>query len=616
MGGNQNRAVIYCRVSTQEQVQKDALDVQVIEAVRVAEEQGWQLVDRYIEMESATTAEGRSEYLRLISDMRTDKFDIIVIKSLDRINRNAKNWYIFLDELVSNDKRLYIYMEHDFYRTDNNLLAGIKAILAEQYSRDLSKKINNAHHYRQQNGTTVLITNNTYGYRKNPDKSVRIIPEEAEIIVRMYQLTAQGYGSRSVSILLYNDGILNRNGKQITETTIRRIIRNPLFKGTAVMNKKHFDFEKKKVVNNPKSEWIYHPGMVPAIVDESLWEQANAMMDANRRGKAQGIVRGKQKGLYDFSGKIQCGCCGAPYYKTFRRRYSDQQEIMIEWKCSTYLKNGRIKKDCRDQMRKVPKEFAQGCDNIHLKQTELMEMVDDLAMQMFRPDDKTDLIEHIISLLDKVLLAPADRGKNLNVQECLKVIQMKKAKLLDKLLDGIVSDADYQRKLRELEQQEEQYAKQVQAEEQNRKMYEKAKIRLNTIRERMQGDEGDKIMSEIFMAAISGITVYEKELIIDWNPAALMDISFRDEKNMEHYRIFVEVNKYFVKEKTQREHKKQEMLRIIRENPTITNRELAETLEVSYSMARRWIDQFREKGMIHFEGKGGKGKWVVDHIQT
>ena len=67
--------------------------------------------------------------------MKEDKYDIIVIKSLDRLNRSAKNWYLFVEELMMYDKLLYIYMDQSFYHTDDNLLAGIRAILAEQYSR-------------------------------------------------------------------------------------------------------------------------------------------------------------------------------------------------------------------------------------------------------------------------------------------------------------------------------------------------------------------------------------------------------------------------------------------------------------------------------------------------
>ena len=85
------RAVIYCRVSTQEKVQIDALQIQIREARKTVADNKWILIDQYIESESATTAERRREYLRLYSDMSTGKFDIIVIKSEDRLNRNVKD---------------------------------------------------------------------------------------------------------------------------------------------------------------------------------------------------------------------------------------------------------------------------------------------------------------------------------------------------------------------------------------------------------------------------------------------------------------------------------------------------------------------------------------------
>ena len=62
--------------------------------------------------------------------------------------RNVKDWYIFVDKLVVNGKKLYMYLDGDFYTPDNALITGIKAILAEEYSRDLSKKLNNANKRR------------------------------------------------------------------------------------------------------------------------------------------------------------------------------------------------------------------------------------------------------------------------------------------------------------------------------------------------------------------------------------------------------------------------------------------------------------------------------------
>ncbi len=612
-----NRAVIYCRVSTQEQAQKDALEVQVKEAVQVCQEMGWTLVDRYVEMETATVAEARSEYMRLISDIHTNKFDIIIVKSQDRINRNTKNWYLLIDEIVSNDKQLYLYMEHEFYRPDNNLLTGIKAILAEQYSRDLSKKINNAHTYRQKNGTTVLITNHTYGLRKNPDKSVTIIPEEAEVVRRMYALIAQGYGSRSVSILLYKEGITNRNGKQITETTIRRIIRNPLFKGTAVMNRTHFDFEKKKTLKNPESEWIYHPNMVPAIVDDELWSQANRMMDLNRRAASPGKPRKRGKTVpYEFSGKICCGNCGAVYYKTFRRRYSNQEEIIVEWKCSNYLRNGRKNRNCRSRIRKVAREDTEGCDNIHLSQEGLVHMVDDLSRSMFGAAAENSLIHEIMAVLKDVLVDADAGGAKELLQKSLAEIRRKKEVLLDKLLDGIVSDEDYQKKLEGFQRKEEQLEKKLQEETNKAWADQQACSRLEEIHQKLRAGGSRRILSELVLSAIRTILVFEDRLEIAINPGVFDDLPGQSSVDVSACQRSVDVRDYFQRKKADKERKQALMLEYLKEDRAITVKKLAGKLEISVSMARRWMEELRKNQAVYFDGKGGRGKWVVREKDT
>ena len=76
------RAVFYARCSTEEESQKDALVQQVKEAEVCIKEQGWTLVDRYIESKSGTTTKGRQEYTRLYEDLLKDKFDITVLTTL------------------------------------------------------------------------------------------------------------------------------------------------------------------------------------------------------------------------------------------------------------------------------------------------------------------------------------------------------------------------------------------------------------------------------------------------------------------------------------------------------------------------------------------------------
>ena len=134
------RAVIYARCSTEEESQKDALINQVKEAKECVKRKNQKLHDLYIESRSGTTTKGRTEYNGLYEDLEKDLFDLIVIKSQDGLMRNTKDWYLFVDRLSSNGKKLFVYIENKFYTTDDALITGIKAISAEEYSRELRQK--------------------------------------------------------------------------------------------------------------------------------------------------------------------------------------------------------------------------------------------------------------------------------------------------------------------------------------------------------------------------------------------------------------------------------------------------------------------------------------------
>lgn len=193
-----DRACGYGRVSTDEETQINALSIQINEIDNCILKNKWKKTDMYVdEGKSGTSTKKRNEYNRLMNDMVLDKWDIIVVKSQDRLFRSAKDWYIFVDALVKNNKKLFFYIENKFYTPDDSLITGIKAILAEDYSRELSKKERNAHKTRRlnalQNGTNngknVILTNNTWGYNKI-NKEVVINEEEAKIVQEMFHLAA------------------------------------------------------------------------------------------------------------------------------------------------------------------------------------------------------------------------------------------------------------------------------------------------------------------------------------------------------------------------------------------------------------------------------------------
>lgn len=273
------RAVYYARCSTEEENQKDALVRQAAEAEEAIRARGWRLVDAYVESRSGTSRKGRWEYNRLYEDLEQNRFDVVVIKSQDRLMRNTRDWYLFADRLNRAGKRLYFYLENTFYSPEDALLTGIKAILAEEYSRELSKKMNLAHQKRQQNNGKPVLTSKSYGYRRTADGAIELIPEEAAVKRRMYELCADGLGGRKIAAVLAAEGVRSRAGKPFSGTDIIRMVRNPMNKGTVVMNRKHYDFNTGKTLPTPPGGQYVYAGKIPAIVSEELWIAANRAAD-------------------------------------------------------------------------------------------------------------------------------------------------------------------------------------------------------------------------------------------------------------------------------------------------------------------------------------------------
>jgi len=447
------RAVYYSRISTLKEIQQSSLRDQQEEAEEIIKSKGWELVDSYVdEGISGTSIEKRDEYNRLLRDIKTDRFDVVVVKSIDRMNRESTDWGLFTREIVRNDKQLYFYLDNRFYSPDTKMMDNIYAEFAEQYSRDLSKKINNAHKHRQEKGTSILITSATWGYDK-VGKEVVVNEKEAEIVSLIYDLCIKGYGSRSISKELSNRGIRARSGNAFAEITIRRIIRNPLFMGTVVMNKHHKDFNTKRTITTPESEWITHENAVIPIVSKEIWNEANRIMDTRsvevktdeNKTKRLGINKGK----FDLSSKIICGECGSIYWRRYRKNINGEQ--IVDWSCKEYIQRGRKNiKDVRgkDQLKVINEN--EGCDNIHIKEDDLNNILIEVSRKLFGKSKKT-IINKTLSIFKSVLSQDTLEKDRTRIETDKKNIINQKKLLLDKLLDGIISDADYKKRDSELE---------------------------------------------------------------------------------------------------------------------------------------------------------------------
>jgi DNA invertase Pin-like site-specific DNA recombinase len=450
------RAVFYARVSTEEEKQLNALDKQIQENTEVIKAHGWELVDSYIdEGKSGTNIKGRNEYQRLLDDLEWDKFDILVIKSQDRLMRNTKDWYIFIDKLVTSGKKLFVYMENDFYTPDNALITGIKAILAEEYSRELSKKINNAHKRRierAQNGGELSIFSNGLCYGWDFIDGQYVI-NEAEAKVKRYvaELYLKGNGLRNISRILTAEGYRNREGREFSPVTIANMLKDTKNYGTIIANKTHKDFNTKKTIKNPPEEWVYFDNVVPPIYSKEVHDSVMALME---KRVAKSGSRGIKVGTSPLSGKVFCAECGSVYWQINRKKTLGRAKIKTEvreltWCCSTYCQHGR--KNLRRNMKNDLglRDENKGCDSPNVKEALILGVLQNISSDLVVNKDviKKDMLEWLNSLIERLNTSTANK----TTLEELRRQESRKSKLTEAYMDGIISKEDYKEKYQAVE---------------------------------------------------------------------------------------------------------------------------------------------------------------------
>jgi len=305
------RAVFYARVSTQEEQQLKALPKQIQENRDKIREKGWVLVDGYVdEGKSGTVIKRRDEYQRLLEDMELNKFDVVVVKDQERLQRNTRDWYNFIDRLVQNKLKLYFYLDNTFYSPDNALITGIKAIMAEEYSRNLSKKMNNSNKRRIEKaraGEEVSAMGNgqTYGYSIVNGKWV-VDESQRELVKKMYELYTELHSVRKVRDALNEQGYRNQRGNLFTDENIGRIVKNVMHKGWVILNRHHREFDSKETIEKLEDEWVIVKNDHEAIVSEELWDAVNDEIQSHRN-KGNSGTRGKRGGTDLLSGKMGRG---------------------------------------------------------------------------------------------------------------------------------------------------------------------------------------------------------------------------------------------------------------------------------------------------------------------
>lgn len=589
---NRSRVGIYNRCSTEEEAQVYALETQVAESREIAEQMGWVITGHYIESESGTSTRKRLEYQRLLEDMEKDVFDIIMIKSIDRLMRATKDWYLFIDKVVTCGLKLYIYIDQKFYDADDALITGIKAILAEDFSRELSKKIKNAHKRRQEKRSGYNITSELFGWDKINTKEFKINEEEAKYYRIAFAMAYEGIGLHTISNYMYAQGVLSKTtGKKISATQWRKMLYSPKAHGTVILHQTEYDFNTKKRCKIPEKDWIMIENALPAIVSKEY--QESVIMEIKKRNRKQ---KEKHKGgNHVLSGKLQCACCGSIYY----RNVFEERTI---WRCSTKMDRG-----------------ISVCNNINVYENTVIDIVEQACRNYYEKIvevDKVDILEKTICIVKKVILENQEEQILKKVEKELKVQERKKEVLFDRLMDEVIDINDFHLFHNKLSQKIEELKANIEKIKATESSLSDRQKRLKEIRDALyNGSLLLKAEARIVFHQIDKILVYpDKQMEVQLNIEKIKRSSTKKTESMEvedgsmlYMKLpYIHKNKY----KREQEELDKKVYELIKHNPSIMLKDMTGIMDESYYRISQAAKRLRAAGIITMQRHGdGKTSW-------
>lgn len=130
----------------------------------------------------------RDGFNSMVSDALAGKIDLIITKSVSRFARNTVDSLTTVRMLKEKGVEVYFEKENT-YTLDGKgeLLITIMSSLAQEESRSLSDNVTWGMRKRFSDGKVSMPYKQFLGYRKGSDDLPEIIPEEADIVRRIYK---------------------------------------------------------------------------------------------------------------------------------------------------------------------------------------------------------------------------------------------------------------------------------------------------------------------------------------------------------------------------------------------------------------------------------------------
>ena len=228
---------------------------------------------------------------------------------------------------------------------DSELLLTMMGAFAQAESESMGANVRWGMREAMRSGKANLRIDTLYAYEKGEDGKPKIIPEQAEVVRRIYERFLAGQSLRMIRDSLEKDGVVTIKGQEKwNPAVIKSILTNEKYCGDVLRQKTFIeDTISKKVKKNTGQLPMYliqnhHEG----IVSREMFKAAQAELARRNAGKAPSqkqapTGKAKYSAKYALSDRLVCGECG-----TLHRRcvWTHHGQHRIVWRCISRIDYG------------------------------------------------------------------------------------------------------------------------------------------------------------------------------------------------------------------------------------------------------------------------------------
>ena len=351
----QLRVAAYCRVSTDDEEQLTSYEAQKnYYTDKIMTNKEWTMAGIFAdEGITGTSARKRPEFLRMIRQCKQGKIDIVLTKSISRFARNTVDCLNYVRALK--ELGIAVIFEKENMNTleiDSEILITMLGAFAQSESESISANVRWGKRQAMKEGKAIINYKHLYGYRKGTDGRPEIIPEQAGVVRKIYDLFLSGTPIRGILEYLNANNIPNiSGGSQWAKNAVNSILTNEKYCGDVLLQKTYIDdCINKKVKKNTGQLPMYlvqnhHEG----IISREIFDAAQAELARRSAGKSPSkknapTGRSRYSSKYALSDRLYCGECGTRYQRcTWRNRDGSKR---IVWRCVSRVDYGS--KYCHD----------------------------------------------------------------------------------------------------------------------------------------------------------------------------------------------------------------------------------------------------------------------------